>query len=87
MDFKNFGKKPYGGFLFLYQCLHIRYCNWGSQEDLKTLITQSMKVNSLLNRDPANSQPKKYDDINAFVISNFWEGMYVLYARLQIKIW
>ena len=45
-----------------------------------------MKVNSLLNRDPANSQPKKYDDINAFVISNFWEDIYALYARLQIKI-
>ena len=37
-----------------------------------------MKVNSLLNRDPANSQPKKYDNINAFVISNFLEGIYVL---------
>ena len=45
-----------------------------------------MKVNSLLNRDPAISQPKKYDDITVFVISNFWKGIYVLYARLQIKI-
>ena len=44
-----------------------------------------MKVNSLLIRDPANSQPKKYDDINAFVISNFWKA-YMYYARLQIKL-
>ena len=50
-------KKPYWGFLSLYQCPHIGFCNWGSQADLKTQ-TQINECDSLLIRDTAVTPQK-----------------------------